>query len=125
MPKETHFYDTINAIRNYDTTGGQTGYNYYHSYNVTFPLRSPLINLKSITLKSVEMPMDVTLTTLRLSNNSHTLTIKCTYNAFVNVSIIVDLQAKTHTLTTLINDINSSIGANCSSRVISAAFIVT
>ena len=56
MPKETHFYDTISAIRNYDTTGGQTGYNYYNSYNVTFPLRSPLINLKSITLKSVEMP---------------------------------------------------------------------
>ena len=44
MPKETHFYDTIDATRNYDTTGGQTNTNYYHSYNVTFPLRSPLIN---------------------------------------------------------------------------------
>ena len=85
MPKETHFYDTINAIRNYDTTGGQTGYVRYHSYNVTFPLRSPLINLKSITLKSVEMPMNETLTTLRLSNNSHIFTIKFTYNAFVNI----------------------------------------
>ena len=115
MPKETHFYDTINATRNYDTTGGQTGYNNYHSYNVTFPLRSPLINLKSITLKSVEMPMDVTLTTIRLRNKSHTLTIKFTYNAFVNVSIIVNLQAKTHTLTTLIDDINSYISVLLSS----------
>ena len=83
MPKETHFYDTINATRNYDTRGGQTGYVRYHSYNVTFPLRSPLINLKSITLKSVEMPMNVNLTTLRGSNLSSNFKITFTYNAFV------------------------------------------
>jgi hypothetical protein len=73
MPKETHFYDTINATINYDTTGGQTKISYYHSYNVTFPLRSPLINLKSITLKSVEMPMNLSLTTVRGSKNSYFL----------------------------------------------------
>jgi hypothetical protein len=92
MPKETHFYDTIDATRNYDIA---SFYN-YHSYNVTFPLRSPLINLKSITLKSVEMPMNVTLTTLRLGNNSINFTIKFTFNEFVNVSIIVSLQSNTY-----------------------------
>ena len=107
MPKETHFFDTIDAIR-------KTGYNYYHSYNVTFPLRSPLINLKSITLKSVEMPMNETLTTLRLSNNSINFTIKFTYNAFVNISINVTLQHKNHTITTLIDAINQEISVRLS-----------
>ena len=42
-------------------------------------------------------------------------TIKFTYNAFVNISIIVNIAAKTHTLTTLIDDINSYISVQLSS----------
>ena len=56
MPKEICFYDTFNAIKNYDNV--ISNYN-YHSFNVTIPLRSPLINLKSITLKSLEMPINL------------------------------------------------------------------
>ena len=66
MPKEIHFYDTINAIKNYDKV--PSNYN-YHSFNVTLPLSSPLINLKSIELKSVEIPINLTKPRLSTSFN--------------------------------------------------------
>ena len=58
MPKELYFFDTINAIKIYDNYTGSYNNNYYHTYNVYFPLKTPLQNVKRITLKSVEIPLN-------------------------------------------------------------------
>ncbi len=104
MPKETHFYDTINGIRNYDTASNN--YN-YHSFNVTFPLRLPIINLKSITLKSVEMPIN--LTTARTANSSSTFFIKFTYSGSP-YQILVDINISNYdSISSLLNAITEKI----------------
>jgi hypothetical protein len=59
MPKDLYFFDTINAVKVYDSNIGALNGNFYHSYNVYFPLKTPLPNVRRITLKSVEMPLNL------------------------------------------------------------------
>ena len=42
MPKAIYFFDTVNATKNYDSLLGGTNGIYYHTYNVYFPLKTPL-----------------------------------------------------------------------------------
>jgi hypothetical protein len=39
MPKELYFFDTINAVKVYDSNIGALNGNFYHSYNIYFPLK--------------------------------------------------------------------------------------
>ena len=106
MPKETHFFDTINAIKNYDTS--TNNYNtYYHTFNVTFPFKFPIINLKSITLKSVEMP--IVLNTLRNANNSCAFNIRFTYGGSNSGFTVVLTARKYYTINSLLSLINTRI----------------
>ena len=106
MPKETHFYDTINAIKNYDTS--TNNYNtYYHTFNVSFPFKFPIINLKSITLKSVEMP--IVLTTLRNANNTCAFYIRYTFGGSNSGLTVVLTDRKYYTINSLLSLINTRI----------------
>jgi len=107
MPKEIYLLDTTNATRNYDSVTGQIGRSLYHSFNVLFPLRTPILNLKKITLKSVEMP--IILTTLRTQNNTITLGFKFSYGTYNNVYITTSLQDGFYTTSTLLSIINNTI----------------
>ena len=107
MPKEIHFYDTTNAIINYDKD--RIDSNPYHFFNITIPLRSPLVNLKSISLKNVEMP--IKLTTVRQSNLTTSFKIKFSYNTFINTFITISLSPQFYSITTLIQEINTKVTA--------------
>ena len=106
MPKEIHYYDTTNAIRNYDKDRID---NPYHSFNVTIPLKFPLINLKSISLKNVELP--VKLPPIRQSNSTLNFKIKFSYSTFTNISITISLSSLFYSIATLIQEINTKITA--------------
>ena len=106
MPKETHFFDTINAIKNYDIA--TNNYNtYYHTFNVSFPFKFPIINLKSITLKSVEMP--IVLTTLRNANNTCAFYIRYTFGGSNSGLTVVLTDRKYYTINSLLSLINTRI----------------
>ena len=86
MPKAIYFFDTINAVKNYDSYFGGVNGNFYHSYNIYFPLKTPLQNVKRITLKSVEMPLN--LYTARLENNTCTMGLTFTYTSLSGVVLM-------------------------------------
>ena len=105
--KEVYFLDTINSTKNYDNIIGTIDLNYYHSYNVSYPLKYSLKNLKSITLKSVEMP--IALPNIRLHNSSHKIGLTFTYSTYTNVSISFNLSPNTYTNTSLLTAINNQL----------------
>ena len=49
MPKQLYLLDTVNSIRNYESNYEGNSNIGAHSFNVLFPLRFPVRNLKSIT----------------------------------------------------------------------------
>jgi hypothetical protein len=55
--KHILFLDSNDGIQNYDNSASE--YNNYHSYNLYFPLSIPLLNVKSISLKSIELPINL------------------------------------------------------------------
>ena len=55
--KNILFLDSNDGIQNYDNSASE--YNNYHSYNLYFPLSIPLLNVKSISLKSIELPINL------------------------------------------------------------------
>jgi len=113
MSKDTYFFDTINAVKNYDAVIGGISSMPYHPYNLYFPLKYPLKNVKRITLKSVEMPLN--LYTLRAENGSTKFSFTFSYNTYNNVYISFYIAAATYTISSLINRINSDISGYVSS----------
>ena len=114
MPKELYLLDTVNCVRNYDPFMDNYLTHPYHSFNVLFPLKSPLRNLKSISLKSVEMPF--TLFTTRSMNNSYKIDITFTYGSFDNVKLPIVLAEKQFAdIAALLTLINSQITAQLAS----------
>ena len=104
--KEMYFLDTIKSIKNYDIIEGAFSLNYYHSYNVVFPLKYPLKNLRKITLKSVEMPLSIPM--IRLNNKSNTIGI--TFDTLAGTYYVVcNIPANNYTMTSLIDMINSQL----------------
>ena len=57
MLKEIHLLDLAHATKNYHTIIGNYENNYYHTFNICFSLKKSLQNLKSITLRSDEIPV--------------------------------------------------------------------
>ena len=110
--QEIYFLDTVNATRNYDPIIAAVDANSYHSFNVSFPFKYALKNLKSIALKSVEMP--IALPTIRLHNQANKITITFTYSTYTNVSFTVNVPANTYTNTSLISTINTQMATKLS-----------
>ena len=79
MPKDFYYFDTINATKNYDSVLSVSNGIYNHPYNIYFPLKAPIRNLKRITLKSVEMPLN--LYTTRIENNTTNIGLTFSYTS--------------------------------------------
>jgi hypothetical protein len=107
MPKAIYFFDTVNATKNYDSLLGGTNGIYYHPYNVYFPLKTPLPNVRRITLKSVEMPL--TLYTIRIENGTNKIGLTFTYSTFTNIYKSFTVSPGIYTVATLISTINSTL----------------
>ena len=105
MPKQLYLLDTVNATRNYDKIMEEYLEHPYHSYNVLFPFKFPLRNLRTITLKSVEMP--ILQHTLKVLNDSHRIAFRFTSGSYVNTYVEVTVTSKQYSsaseLLTLIN----------------------
>jgi hypothetical protein len=85
MPKDFYYFDTINATKNYDSVLGGSNGIYNHPYNIYFPLKAPIRNLKRITLKSVEMPLN--LYTTRIENNTNTIGLTFSYTSLSGITL--------------------------------------
>ena len=115
MPKAIYFFDTINAVKNYDSYFGGVNGNFYHSYNIYFPLKTPLQNVKRITLKSVEMPLN--LYTARLENNTCTMGLTFTYTSLSGVVLInnkyinYQIPMGVYTQSSLLSSLNTGVNA--------------
>jgi hypothetical protein len=60
MPKELYFFESAYGTKNIDQLSGNNDPDFlYHSYNVNFPLKFPIRNLRSISLKSAEIPISI------------------------------------------------------------------
>ena len=92
MPKQLYLLDTVNSSPNYDTL---LTYTTHHPFNVLFPFKFPIINIKSITLKSVQMPFRIL--TTRQETASINFYIKFNYGSFNNKKITIDLSEKQYT----------------------------
>ena len=107
MPKELFFFDTVNATKSYDSALGGTNGIYYHPYNVYFPFKTPIRNVKRITLKSVEMPLN--LYTIRIENGTNKIGLTFTYSTFTNIYKSFTVSPGIYTVATLISTINSTL----------------
>ena len=100
MPKELYLLDSTYATKNYDSIIGNYDNNFYHTFNICFPLKKPLQNLKSITLRSVEIP--VVLNNIRPLNGS---------SNYTNINITVSDATAAYTGTnTILSAINTAVG---------------
>ena len=115
MPKDLYFFDTINAVKVYDSNIGALNGNFYHSYNVYFPLKTPLPNVRRITLKSVEMPLN--LYTLRAENGTCKMGLTFTYSTYTNIYVSFDLAGGILTASSLISTINTTLNGLITSYV--------
>ena len=105
--KDTYYFDTINAVRIYDNYIDSINTSPNHSYNVYFPLKQTIKNIKSISLKSVNMPLY--LYNIRIESNLQKLGFTFTKNTYVDVHIDCNISASSYTESSLISAINSSI----------------
>ena len=112
MPKDFYYFDTINATKNYDSY--YSGLNSNHPYNIFFPLKAPIRNLKRITLKSVEMPLN--LYSARIENGTTSMGLTFSYtspsgvilsNKYINYLI----QGGVYTPSSLVSVLNTSLSS--------------
>ena len=113
MSKDVYFFDTINAIKNYDSFIGSINNNFYHSYNCYFPLKNPIKNVKRITLKTVEMPLN--LYTIRMENGVYKMGLTFSYSTYNNVYISFFVSVGNYTTATLLANINSQLSSTLGS----------
>ena len=113
MPKDFYYFDSINATKNYDSVLSVSNGIYNHPYNIYFPLKAPIRNLKRITLKSVEMPLN--LYTTRIENNTTNIGLTFSYtslssiilsNKYINLLVSPAIYTQTSLLSTINTIIN-------------------
>ena len=104
MPKQLYLLDTNSATKNSDA------YNIPHSFNISFPFKVAIANVKAITLKSVEIPYFIS--TIRAGNGSNTFSFTFTLNAYVNEKRSVTILAGIYTIPDLITAVNTAITNN-------------
>jgi hypothetical protein len=114
MPKDFYYFDTINATKNYDSVLSVSNGIYNHPYNIYFPLKAPIRNLKRITLKSVEMPLN--LYTTRIENNTTNIGLTFSYTSLSgiilsNKYINLWVSPAIYTQTSLLSTINTTLSS--------------
>ena len=57
MIKNLLLFDSQDGIKNYDINATDSNVQYYHPYNLYFPLVNPITNINKILLKSIELPI--------------------------------------------------------------------
>ena len=108
MPKEHFLLDSTYATRNYNPIVGGIVPNFYHSFNICFPLKYPLKNLNRITLKSVEIPL--VLKKIGPLNGTTSIRFTCTYNIYINTTVSNGIVARAYTTVAyLITAINTAL----------------
>lgn len=107
MPKQLYLLDTVSA--NKPTND---------SFNVSFPLRTAVYNIKSISLKSVEIP--IFLFNFKSGNSSTTFSFSFSYPSF-NVGALtqrsVSLVPNNYSVSGLISALNSKIQSEILSTI--------
>ena len=110
MPKQLYFFESAYGTQNIDQLSGNNDPDFlYHSYNVNFPLKFPIRNLRSISLKSAEIPISIT--TSRLNNATIVIPIVFSIGAYTNISKQILIPPGSYTNATLITAINTTITA--------------
>ena len=110
MPKQLYLLDTVSATKNIDSS-----YTSSHSFNVTFPFKTTPENVKSISLKSVEIPLF--LSSIRNGNGSNTFTFTFSFNGaltYTNVTRTFTIISGNYTVANLITAINNGISSSIS-----------
>jgi hypothetical protein len=108
MPKELYFFESAFATKNIDQLSGDNDQNFlYHSYNINFPFKFPIRNLKSISLKSFEAPLSIT--TARINNGTILFPIMFSIGVHSNISKQILIPPGSYTNATLITAINTAI----------------
>ena len=112
--KLLHF-DTVDGVDNYDSTflgrlnGSGQSATASHSYDTRLIMASQIKNVKSITLKTVEIPFLAQ--NIRSTNKSNHMYFYVKYNTFENW-LSITLKDKNYTsITTLLADINTALSA--------------
>ena len=110
MPKQLFLLDTNNAT--IKTTTTLTGPNYF---NISYPIRIPIQNLRKITLKSAEIPL--LLHQQRDENSSTQFNFRFSNATYSNIYVRCALVPKSdRTQAQLISDINATINASLSNH---------
>ena len=111
MPKQLYFLDSNFAIKNNDPSAQNLDPNFLtHTYNINFPLKFPIKNLRRLTLKSVEIPLILS----NVRNNNGTILFPILFNigAFTNIFKAILIPVGSYTTTSaLLTAINSAITA--------------
>jgi hypothetical protein len=107
MPKEFLFFDSTYSTKIYDAGVGKSNLLFYHPFNITHSLKAPIRNIKQISLKSVEMPL--LYIPIRINNFSNRFSFTFSYEAFNNINISVNVSPAFHTISTLLENINSNL----------------
>jgi len=123
MSKDVYFFDTINAIKTYDSYIGSINSNFYHPYNCYFPLKNPIKNVKRITLKSVEMPLN--LFTIRTENGVYKIGLTFSYSTYTNIYINFTVGVGSYTTASLLTNINSALSTALGSTYGSLSIVFT
>ena len=103
MPKQLYLLDTVTSTKISDS------FNIPHSFNVSFPFKVSPMKIKSITLKSVEMPYYFT--NVRVNNGSASFGFTFSYSTWSNVKLSPALNSANYTISGLISAINTAITA--------------
>ena len=111
MPnKQLYFFDSQYATKNNDVFNGNNDPNFfYHTFNITYPFKFPIRNLRKMTLKSVEIPLNIP--NIRINNGTHFFPILFSIGAYSNISKQIFISPGTYTNTTILTAINTAISS--------------
>jgi hypothetical protein len=108
MPKELYFFESAYGTKNIDQLSGNNDPDFlYHSYNVNFPLKFPIRNLRSISLKSAEIPISILAS--RLNNGTILFPIVFSIGAYTNISKQILIAPGSYNNATIVAAINTAI----------------
>ena len=100
--KQLLHFDSINATQITDTAlNSSTPFKCY------WTLKNPIKKIKSLSLKSVELP--ILFYNVRSSNSTNTFTFTFTYSSWTNQAVTVTITESNYTITTLLSALNTAI----------------
>ena len=101
MNKKILHFDTIDGVSVYDN-------NFQTTFNTTLKVSNPPHKVKRLSLKSVEMPINMT--PVRSANSSNVLYLQFSYSTYTNIQIPIYISGNTFmSASSLISTINSQL----------------